>query len=260
MLLARSGRAFMSVMASAEKPVAKALQDVGARINNASAKASRPPPRLVAVSKFQAAESIQEAYDAGQRIFGENYVQEMVEKAPKLPQDIQWHFIGHLQSNKIKAIIEGVPNLAMIETVDTVKLADKLNKAVQAAQRPPLRIFMQVNTSGEEAKSGVDPPGCAPLAAHIAKQCPHLQLAGLMTIGMLDYTSTPENFKCLARCRDDVAKELSMQPQDLELSMGMSGDFELAIEMGSTNVRIGSTIFGARKDPRLQAQSQQQSS
>lgn len=133
----------------------------------------------------------------------------------------------------------------------------------RAPRACPLRRG-QVNTSGEEAKSGVEPQGCVPLAAHIARQCPHLKLAGLMTIGMLDYTSTPENFKCLASCRwvralvawrlrgcataprraltaaalacpdlagcrADVAKELSLQPEALELSMGMSGDFELAV-------------------------------
>jgi len=104
-----------------------------------------------------------------------------------------------------------------------------------------------VNTSGEESKFGVEPGAVVELAQHVAQQCPHLRLAGLMTIGQPDYTSRPENFECLSRCRDEVAMALGLAPGDLELSMGMSGDFERAIEMGSTNVRVGSTIFGARE-------------
>jgi PLP dependent protein len=103
-----------------------------------------------------------------------------------------------------------------------------------------------VNTSGEESKFGVMPDAAVPLAQHVHKKCPHLRLAGLMTIGQPDYSSRPENFTCLVEVRRAVAGALAMDPGELELSMGMSGDFEQAIEMGSTNVRIGSTIFGAR--------------
>ncbi|GIL44217.1 hypothetical protein Vafri_1741 [Volvox africanus] len=174
----------------------------------------------------------------------------MLDKAPALPSDIHWHFIGHLQSNKVKAIVETVPNLAMVETVDSTKLADKLNRAVEVAGRTePLRVMVQVNTSGEESKFGVDPGACVALAKHIVQSCPKLRLAGLMTIGMPDYSSRPENFQCLSECRAKVATELGLAPGDLELSMGMSGDFEQAIEMGSTNIRVGSTIFGAREYP-----------
>jgi PLP dependent protein len=112
--------------------------------------------------------------------------------------------------------------------------------------RDPLPVMIQVNTSGEETKHGVEPSGCVPLALHIASACPHLRLAGLMTIGMPDYSSRPENFECLAACRREVAEALHTDPAALELSMGMSGDYEQAVEMGSTNVRVGSTIFGAR--------------
>ena len=204
-------------------------------------------PRLVAVSKTKPAAAVQEGYDAGQRDFGENYVQELLDKAPVLPADIRWHFIGHLQSNKAKALVQGVPSLAIVETVDSAKLADKLDAAVAAVGRPPLAVFVQVNTSGEESKYGVDPgEACVSLAQHVATACPHLRLAGLMTIGMPDYTSRPENFECLARCRAEVAAALGASEADLELSMGMSGDFENAVAMGSTNVRVGSTIFGAR--------------
>lgn len=146
-----------------------------------------------------------------------------------LPTDIQWHFIGHLQSNKVNQVIKTVPNLAAIETVDTEKLADKINKAMEtiAPERPPLRVFVQVNTSGEESKNGVEPgQPVVDLARYIHERCPRLQLAGLMTIGMPDYTSRPENFKCLNDCRAEAAKALGLDPAALELSMGMSGDFE----------------------------------
>mmetsp|Transcript_9469 Transcript_9469/g.27036 ORF Transcript_9469/g.27036 Transcript_9469/m.27036 type:complete len:249 (+) Transcript_9469:193-939(+) len=205
-----------------------------------------PQPRLVAVSKTKPVEMLKEAYDAGQRVFGENYVQEIVEKAPQLPEDIQWHFIGHLQSNKVKALLEAVPNLTMLETVDTVKLANKLNNQVGSLGRSPLPVMVQVNTSGEESKSGVEPGNVVELARHVHQECPHLRLAGLMTIGMADYTSKPENFECLQWCRQQICEALGLSADDIELSMGMSGDFEAAIEMGSTNVRVGSTIFGAR--------------
>lgn len=105
---------------------------------------------------------------------------------------------------------------------------------------------LQVNTSGEESKFGIDPSAVSSLAKHIAAECPHLKLAGLMTIGQPDYSSRPENFTCLVECRRVAAKEMGVESSSLELSMGMSSDFEQAIEMGSTNVRVGSNIFGAR--------------
>jgi PLP dependent protein len=224
------------------------LAQVLSRIQAAANRTNREfPARLVAVSKTKPISAIQEAYDAGHRRFGENYAQELLEKAPALPRDIEWHFIGHLQSNKAKALLEGVPNLAMVETVDSEKLAKKLDTAAGAMNRPPLPVLVQVNTSGEESKFGVQPgEQCVSLARFIHAQCPNLRLAGLMTIGMPDYSSRPENFECLAKCRRELALDLSIDEKSLELSMGMSGDFEAAVEMGSTNVRVGSTIFGAR--------------
>lgn len=228
--------------------IAKALADVQARAARAAAASGwANPPRLVAVSKTKPAEALKEAYDAGQRTFGENYVQEMVDKAPQLPADIRWHFIGHLQSNKVKTVLEAVPNLAMVETVDTAKLADKLNKAIEVMKRPePLAIMIQVNTSGEESKHGIQPGEVVALARHVHTKCPHLCLAGLMTIGQPDYSSRPENFDCLVACRAELCKDLGLPLEQIELSMGMSGDFEQAIAMGSTNIRVGSTIFGSR--------------
>lgn len=203
--------------------------------------------RLVAVSKTKPPELLKEAYDAGQRVFGENYVQELVQKVPELPSDIQWHFIGVLQSNKVKTLVEGVPNLACVETVGSEKLASKLDAAAEAYRGgAPLPVYVQVNTSGEDSKSGVEPGEVVDLATHVVDHCKHLKLAGLMTIGMPDYTTRPENLKCLAECRTRVSQALQIPEDALELSMGMSGDFEQAVEMGSTNVRVGSTIFGAR--------------
>lgn len=228
--------------------VSKALGDVLARVASATSKAARAkPPRLVAVSKTKPLEALQEAYQAGQRSFGENYVQEIIEKAPQMPEDVSWHFIGHLQSNKAKQLLTNVSNLYMLETVDTVKLANVMDKAVANAEWDrKLNIMVQVNTSGEESKFGVNPGDVLSLCRHVHTECSNLQLAGLMTIGMPDYTSRPENFECLQECRAEVARELGIEADTLELSMGMSGDFEQAIEMGSTNIRVGSTIFGAR--------------
>ena len=200
--------------------------------------------------------------------------QELLDKAPALPADVRWRFIGHLQSNKAKALCAGVRNLAAVETVDSAKLATLLDAAwapqaaAQGARR--LDVFVQVNTSGEESKHGVEPGDAPALAAHVATACPHLRFSGLMTIGQPDYTSRPENFAALTACREQarplpadsaraaapdepfprpqtqVCAALGVAPEAVELSMGMSGDFEAAIEMGSTNVRVGSTIFGAR--------------
>ncbi|KAL1931381.1 hypothetical protein VTP01DRAFT_9523 [Rhizomucor pusillus] len=207
--------------------------------------------RLVAVSKYKPAEDVMYAYETGQRHFGENYVQELVEKAEKLPRDIQWHFIGNLQSNKCKTVA-AIPNLFVVETVDSIKKADTLNKACAAVRTEPLNVFVQVNTSREEAKSGVDPEQCVDVCKHIVESCPQLKLSGLMTIGMFGRDPNVENpdFKCLADCKEQVEKALG--GRKLELSMGMSGDFVQALKAGSTNVRVGTTIFGERQRPAKQ--------
>jgi hypothetical protein len=152
-----------------------------------------------------------------------------------------------LQSNKVKPLLAGVPNLAMVESVDDEKIANHLDRSVASIGRKPLKVLVQVNTSGETSKYGVEPSGCVELAKHVSLGCPNLEFCGLMTIGMLDYTSTPENFKTLANCRSEVCNALGIPEEQCELSMGMSADFEQAIEKGSTNVRIGSTIFGPRE-------------
>ncbi|XP_072996858.1 uncharacterized protein [Typha latifolia] len=254
---------------------AAALRSVLSRAHQAAERAGRRPEmvRIVAVSKTKPVAVVRGVYDAGHRCFGENYVQELLDKAPQLPMDIEWHFIGNLQSNKVKSLLAGVPNLDMVESVDDEKIANRLDSVVASLGRKPLKVLVQVNTSGEESKYGVDPSGCVELAKHVKMGCPNLVFSGLMTIGMLDYSSTPENFRViflepssrctfmfsrtnvtfgnqtLAKCRTEVCKELGISEEQCELSMGMSADFEQAIEMGSTNVRVGSTIFGAREYP-----------
>ncbi|KAF6262302.1 hypothetical protein COO60DRAFT_1699417 [Scenedesmus sp. NREL 46B-D3] len=137
-----------------------------------------------------------------------------------------------------QALLEGVPGLACVQTVDSSKLADRLNRIAAGLSRPQkLGVMLQVNTSGEASKYGCAPAEAVGLARHIAGCCESLQLAGLMTIGMPDYSSRPENFSCLVECRAEVAAALGLAADELQLSMGMSGDFEQAIEMGSTNVR-----------------------
>jgi pyridoxal phosphate enzyme (YggS family) len=238
------------------------MEAVKLTLHTLSATLGRSPPRLVAVSKLQPVAAILAAYAQGCRHFGENYVQELLEKAPQCPQDIAWHFIGQLQSNKAKALVVGVPNLWAVESVDSAKLAQLLEKAAAArgsseaagggggaapaAPAQQLGVFVQVNTSGEEQKGGVSPGEGAALARYIIEQCPHLQLRGLMTIGKLGEVASVY-FERLVAEREAVALALGVAPATLELSMGMSGDFELATEMGSTNVRVGSAIFGARE-------------
>ncbi|CAN1811192.1 Pyridoxal phosphate homeostasis protein [Linum perenne] len=229
---------------------AAAFRSVAQRVHQAAERAGRGSHqvRLVAVSKTKPVSVLRQVYAAGHRCFGENYVQELIEKAPQvLPADVEWHFIGNLQSNKVKPLLAGVPNLAIVESVDDDKIASRLDRVVESLGRKPLKVFIQVNTSGEESKYGVEPSSCVELAKHVRENCTNLEFGGLMTIGMLDYSSTPENFKTLASCRSEVCKALGIEEEQCELSMGMSNDFEKAIEMGSTNVRVGSIIFGARE-------------
>ncbi|CAK9050538.1 unnamed protein product [Durusdinium trenchii] len=209
------------------------------------------PVRLVAVSKTKPVEDLKAAYDAGHRHFGENYVQELVEKSPQMPADVQWHFIGHLQSNKVGMLVKGCPGLTCLETIDSEKLARTVDKAWKAAYpERPLGVMVQVNSSGEETKNGVEPSEVADLCKVIATECEGLRLVGLMTIGAPDYSGCrTEDFETLKRCRAEAAAAIGVETDALELSMGMSADYENAIREGSTSVRVGSSIFGARHYP-----------
>jgi pyridoxal phosphate enzyme (YggS family) len=168
-----------------------------------------------------------------------------------MPDDVSWHFIGPLQTNKANPLVKavGLNKLACIETVSSLKLAAKLNRTVETLNedtdnKNKLGIYIQVNTSGEESKSGVSPgEELIELVSKISAGCTWLSIDGLMTIGAPGDDSC---FDLLRQCRDEVAIILDRDPNDLELSMGMSGDFEVAIAKGATSVRVGSTIFGER--------------
>uniref|UniRef100_A0A1E1XA47 Pyridoxal phosphate homeostasis protein n=1 Tax=Amblyomma aureolatum TaxID=187763 RepID=A0A1E1XA47_9ACAR len=235
-----------------EVDVVRSLQLVREKIAAAAAGLPGPTPRLVAVSKTKPKELVIAAYNEGQRNFGENYIQELLDKAnsPEILRDcpqIKWHFIGRLQSNKV-AKLPKIPNLFMAETLESQKTASALNNAWTSSGLPPLNVMVQVNTSGEEQKNGIEPGDASQLVKFLMKECPSLKFAGLMTIGMAEHDNTGPNpdFVCLAKCREQVCNELGLKVSDVELSMGMSADFEEAIRMGSTNVRVGSTIFGQR--------------
>ncbi|KAI9715164.1 MAG: hypothetical protein M1812_006143 [Candelaria pacifica] len=217
--------------------------------------------RLVAVSKLKPINDILALHKppTSHLHFGENYQQELLEKSQLLPSSIKWHFIGALQTNKCKPLAEQIPNLWCVESVDTAKKADQLEKGraalVQKSKeeiKGNLRVFAQINTSGEENKSGVEPGDALDLCKHIRSNCPHLQLQGLMTIGAIARSQATtedavnEDFITLRDTRDKVADGLGLDREQLELSMGMSEDFEGAIAQGSDEVRVGSTIFGER--------------
>ncbi|XP_024941710.1 pyridoxal phosphate homeostasis protein isoform X2 [Cephus cinctus] len=222
--------------------IAANLKLVRERIIAASSKRSSEysyfEPRLVAVSKTKPAESIIDAYEAGQRNFGENYVNELVEKAnhPDILakcKDIHWHFIGHLQKNKINKVL-GIPNLYMIESVDSEKLATSLNNAwpkFRMSEDSRLKVMVQVNTSQEEEKNGCDVKDVLSFTKYVIENCKNLEFTGLMTIGMFGYdlnNGPNPDFVCLKQCRDDICKQLALNHEKVELSMGMSNDYEHA--------------------------------
>ncbi|MFN3387081.1 MAG: YggS family pyridoxal phosphate-dependent enzyme [Candidatus Thermochlorobacter sp.] len=222
------------------------LRQIRQKIQRACEQSGRAPEsvRLVAVSKNQSAAQILQAYEAGQRVFGENYVQELLDKQshPLLcALDIEWHFIGHLQSNKVKHVVDKV---AMIQTLDSLHLAEVLSRrAAQSAQRVP--ILLEINISGEKSKHGFKPEEVYSAARKIF-ELPYLELRGLMTIGSADNEKARDEFKMMKALFEDL-KRLSPCPETFsELSMGMSGDFEEAIAAGATMVRVGTAIFGER--------------
>ncbi|OWT37558.1 YggS family pyridoxal phosphate enzyme [Cryptococcus neoformans] len=235
--------------------IAAVQQDV----DNAAGTSAKP--RLVAVSKLKPASDIKALYDAGYRHFGENYIQEMVDKAAVLPEDIKWHFIGSLQSNKSK-LAASVPNLFILETLSSTKVADLLQKSLPPSRQSKLNVYLQVNTSGEDSKSGLSPlpsnsTELVDLSVHVIEKCPGLKLLGIMTIGSWDASHDPTkpnpDFECLKRTRAELAKALAEKgvqdapkEDELELSMGMSADFVQAIKEGSSSVRVGTRIFGER--------------
>lgn len=200
---------------------------------------------LIAVSKTKPVEMLREAYDAGARDFGENKVQELLEKIPAMPRDIRWHMIGHLQRNKVRSIVGKV---YMIHSVDSLRLAEEISREA-VRQQVTVRILLEVNVAGEESKFGTTVQEALSLAEDAAK-LPGIRVEGLMTIA--PYVEDPEEnrifFKKLKQLSVDInSKNIDNVSMNV-LSMGMTGDYSTAVEEGATYVRVGTGIFGHR-DP-----------
>ena len=222
--------------------ISNRLQHILASIQSAQASSQfQKTVKLIAVSKAQPAVAIRDAYAAGQTIFGENYLQEALDKQAELTDlAIEWHFIGPIQSNKTQPISQ---NFAWVHSVDRLKIAQRLNDA-RPPQLPPLQVCIQVNVSNEDSKSGVLPAELAALATEIQK-LPRLKLRGLMAIPAptQDVNQQIAQFKLVRECYDALLAQGFVLDT---LSMGMSDDYAAAISQGASFVRIGSALFGAR--------------
>lgn len=223
------------------------LEDTQQAIINAARRAGRDPSEvtLVAVGKTKPASMIQELYDLGVRDFGENKVQELTAKYEELPKDIRWHMIGHLQSNKVKYIVDKV---AMIHSVDSLRLAQVIEKEAVKKDVDHVDVLLEVNVSGEESKYGMTP---AEVEEQIGQflELKRVRIRGFMTVA--PFAEDPEEvrpyFKRLKQLSVDIQNKTIDNNIDVGLlSMGMSGDFEAAIEEGASFVRVGTRIFGAR--------------
>ncbi len=202
---------------------------------------------LVAVSKTKPVSDLMEAYEAGQRIFGENKIQEMTEKWDAMPKDIQWHMIGHVQTNKVKYM---APYVYLIHGVDSLKLLQEINKQAQKKNRI-IDCLLQVYIAEEESKFGLDEKEVNEILEYVQNdnnEMNHIRIVGLM--GMATFTNNPaqveKEFSRLKTIFDSYSNLNTKNCQLKTLSMGMSGDYALAIKCGSTMVRIGSSIFGGR--------------
>lgn len=221
------------------------LQEVEKRIQAACDRAGRKREEvtLIAVSKTKPVETLQEAYDLGVRIFGENKVQELTAKYEALPKDIHWHMIGHLQTNKVKYIID---KAELIHSVDSLKLAETIEK--EAAKHDLIAdILVEVNVAEEESKFGMKMEEVIPFVEKVSA-FPHVRVRGLMTIA--PFVEDPEEnrsiFADLHKLYIDIKKKNHDNDTVSVLSMGMTDDYEVAIEEGATMVRVGTGIFGAR--------------
>ena len=197
--------------------------------------------RLIAVSKTKSVEEIMNIYNEGHRDFGENYVNELLEKYEKLPADINWYMIGHLQSNKCKNLLQ-VKNLKTIETVDSFKLAETLNKEIKKINKK-IEIYLQVNISKESTKSGILPECVIDTFEEVLNKCDSIIVKGLMSIGNAD--SRPE-FEEMFNLKTMICEKFSINKDDFIISFGTSEDYENAILNGSNEIRIGTLLFGER--------------
>lgn len=221
------------------------LNEVRENIQKACEKAGRSPQEvtLIAVSKTKPLFMLEEAYEAGARDFGENKVQEILEKHPKMPEDARFHMIGHLQRNKVKQVL---PHAVLIHSVDSYRLAEQIS---QEAGKLGItaKILLEVNVAKEESKFGMMPEDVEEMAGQIAA-LPHLQIEGLMIIA--PFVDDPEKnrpvFRKLYQLSVDIKKKNIDNVNMGVLSMGMTGDYQVAVEEGSTMIRVGTGIFGAR--------------
>lgn len=218
------------------------------RKNEAAVRSGRKPEDvlLLAVTKLHTVEEINEAIEAGATDAGENRVQELLEKYDRTVQPVNWHLIGHLQTNKVKNIIDKV---VMIHSVDSLKLAKEISKRADAADRV-MDILIEINIGMEESKSGIPAEETIPLVKEIVTECPNVRIRGVMCVP--PHGETPEESRPYFKKTKEIFDELKTldlpeaQFKPDTLSMGMSADFEIAIEEGSTIVRVGSSIFGKR--------------
>jgi len=226
------------------RDVNEILSEVRTKIAAACARAGREPSEvgIVAVTKTHGAEVVREAWEAGLGIVGENKVQEAAWKKPASVTGPLWHLIGHLQSNKVRPALE---LFDFIHSVDSAKLADRINLIADDIGAQP-HVLLEVNVSGEKSKSGMRPEDVEPTIRHIMEACPRVTVEGLMT--MAPFSENPEEarpyFRRLRELRDGVEKSLDIGLP--RLSMGMSGDYEVAVEEGATWVRLGTVLFGER--------------
>ena len=225
--------------------VAEQLQNVRAEIRKACEKSGRNPEEvtLIAVSKTKPISMIREAMDAGQTIFGENKVQELCTKYEELPKNLEWHLIGHLQRNKVKYIAD---RAALIHSVDSLKLAEEISKEA-LKKNVEVNILIEVNVAGEESKFGVSMEEAEPLIRKIAL-LDGIKICGLMTIApyVEDEEKNRQYFADLKQLSVDIATKNIDNVNMNVLSMGMTGDYAVAIEEGATYVRVGTGIFGER--------------
>lgn len=229
--------------------IQQSYQKVLSEIEASCLQAQRDPKdvKLMLVSKTVPTDIIQASYDWGHRLFGENKIQELVQKKKAMaPTPIDFHFIGHLQTNKVK---ECVRYASAIDSVDRMNLVEELDRRLQAEGKS-MDILVQVNTSGEESKYGVSPELAVELIRQISK-FDTLNIKGLMTLAVFssDATKVRRCFQVLRELRDTLKEESINRVSMDELSMGMSSDYKIAIEEGSTILRVGTAIYGARKTP-----------
>ncbi len=226
--------------------IANRLKSALESIHDSALKAGRNPAdiQLLAVSKTKPNSAIREAWQAGQRMFGENYVQEGIQKIQELEdlKGVEWHFIGPLQSNKTRVVAE---YFDWVQTIERTKIADRLNEQRPSA-KAPLQVCIQVNISGEANKSGVLLENVDALAQHI-NDLPQLNLRGIMTIPS-KVDSTDEQMQAFKSMQGILKSLQAVYPQVDTLSMGMSSDVDAAIQCGSTMVRVGTAIFGPREN------------